>query len=320
MDHEQLDNQADQADDQALLLALEVALLREAALLGQQDQDDTVTDDMSALPNALTEAERTYARQLKAAHAADNDSDTLLTDFQYAHHAVVDSHLPLPQALQKVIGLQRFRQQYNLQDTVEEGLQYLDSFMTQQAEFVLHLDVCEGGSFEAVRALDIARLNPAAAMKLDARGVDYHWKQFVCGEYYMHTACSPYLASIRQGIFEIADLDQLGSHNFSMEFEYRRHGELIGYYPLKFKTIMAYNTGYLANVSWNLMKPFLTENAKKSIQLGCQVVEAPDANDSRRRLAEFYLQPSPQLAQASILHRTQTMLQIRYRNEQDFRL
>ena len=82
---------------------------------------------------------------------------------------------------------------------------------------------------------------------------------------------------------------------------------------------MAYNTGYLANVGWNLMKPMMTDNVKQSIQLGCQVVE-PDGSVSNRRLCEFYLQPNIDIAQRSILARAKTMLQIRYHHEQQFQL
>lgn len=311
-------------DESTLLSELEAALIREAELLQQQNNRNNANNVIMNQnnpprpnPQALSEDERDYALRLKSAVEASPEIPNL-NDLQYAHHALVDTE-SVEVALHKISSLQTFRKTYGINDTVEQGLHCLRAFMAQQSAFVLHVDVNEQ-THEAIRVLDVARLNPRAAMKpCPLRGVDHHWKEFVCGLYYCHTACSPYLSSIRQGVFEIADLHSLGSHNFSMEFEYRRHGELLDYFPLRVKTIMAYNTGYFANVAWNLMKPLMNENVKKRVQLGCQVLEE-DGSVSPRRLCEFYLQPSNEIAQESVLARARTLLQIRYQNEREFRL
>ncbi|CAB9504383.1 expressed unknown protein [Seminavis robusta] len=240
-----------------------------------------------------------------------------LNDFQYAHYALVDD-ANTDAAVEKIRNLQEFRRRYHLNDTVEQGMQYLQAFMTQQPGFVLHLD-CSAGTYETIRVLDVSKLNPSAALVVGTGGdLDYNWRQLVCGLYYMHTACSPYLASIRQGVFEIADLDGVGAHHLNMEFEYRRHGELVGCYPIKFKNIMAYNTGYFANVGWNLMKHLMNDNVRSSIQLGCQIMDG--AAGGNRKLSDFYLQPSLEEAQRAVLDRARILLTIRYHNEQTFQL
>ena len=59
----------------------------------------------------------------------------------------------LDMAVEKAIGMQHFRQQYGINDTVEQGVSYINALMRQQPGILLHVDVSEG-SCEGIHVLD----------------------------------------------------------------------------------------------------------------------------------------------------------------------
>ena len=87
---------------------------------------------------ALTGQEIQWVQEIKEAVVASPDLNEL-SDFEYAQHALVTKG-DVEDALRRIQGLKDFREEYQIHDTLEEGMELLHSFSKQHPWFVLDVE------------------------------------------------------------------------------------------------------------------------------------------------------------------------------------
>lgn len=265
----------------------------------------------------LTSVERNWALRLREAVEQLDDLQNL-TDMEYAQYAIITQG-DIPKALTKLYGFQVFREEYGVDNSVEQAIEVLAEHFRQQPGYLLHLDV-DPATNEPCVVMDNSAFYPSRTMQL-ARGRhhDFNWRVNLVRTYYEYYAATCSFSAIRQGIFLIIDCDGVGSENFNLEYATRFHMELWDQLALKFKHILCYNTTTVANVGWNLLRRLLDQNMKETLQLGCQLAEVEGA-PTPERLSELYLQPSLEVAQHKCLTCIAKLVRTRNRNQALFRL
>ena len=286
-------------------MEVEQDLLNRVLAANMMIQDDTMT---------ISPQERQWAMEIKQAV---NESEDLkpLTDFDYVQYAMVTLG-NTQEALFRIAGMQAFREEYGIDNSVEQAVDHLDRAMQMLPGFILHLDNCPHTN-EAIMVWDASVCYPQRILSINPdHGPDHNWKTYVVAHYYMTLASQPTLFSVRDGLTLLIDCGQVGWENVSMDFQRRMNDELRGFYPLKWKRILAYNTAVIANVGWSLFKQFMSPHMRESLKLGCQVA----GSQSETRLCQLFLQPSLEGAKDNILGRFRTLLLLRHQKAMRFRL
>jgi len=289
----------------------------------------------------LTPAERSWALELKQSILHPNNDnndqhdvlDPLSSDFEYAQWAIITQG-DRASALRRIAKMQAFYKNYKVDNTIAQAVYYIKALMEQQPGFILNLNV-DLARQESINAFDCGKFNPDVAMGFSARsnaesasssslygggGVRDHWQICMCAIYYLKYSCQPSFAVIRNGFLELIDFGDVEWHNFSLEAQERLFGEMLGDYPMLERHLLAYNTGYIANVGFGLAKKILPKSMLDSIQLGCRVIENDESRNPTKRLCEFYLQPNLGTAQLNLLERAKILMAMRQHNEAIFRL
>lgn len=279
-------------------------------------------DPMSHPCMIITSEERQWALAIK--HAVDNDEDIMvLTDFDYMQYAIVCGD-DVDDALQRIRGLQVFRQEYNIGDTFEEGVHFLGALLQQQPGMLLsidkartsaklpdevegEIDVDAHSNFWMI--FDFARINPPAMnLPADKRNV-------LAALYYAHHATQPNPNYIRNGILFIAECDSMTWDNISLDFLGPLWGEMKRYYPIRFKEVSWLRAATAATIMFNLCKPFMPPHIRRMVNMGCEF-QAFDG-----RLDELFMaQSTMEEYNHMILSKASGHLQERFHNSQHFRL
>lgn len=308
---EAMEDESDYGEDEDAVNALPQAFQQQM----EQHEDEP---DPSML---ITEEEQDWALELKRAVTASRDSfpsTPLISDMEYAQHAIV-ARGNTQEALQRIIRQQHFYSEYGIDNTSEQAVHYLRELMKQQPGYILHLDYVSSTQ-ESLIVTDPANYYPKRSMEsTPEHSADYNWRVYAVGFYYLHHTVQPSLASIRQGLIAIQECQGFGWDNFRMEGSSRIFAEVFASLPLKYKSILAYNTHSVVNSVANLVKPFMTRSQRESLHLGCTIVE-PDGASSNMRLSELFLQPTLEAAQEVLLQRVARLSTTRFCNETTFRL
>ena len=185
-----------------------------------------------------------------------------LTAMQYAQHAVI-AQGNVHQAMQRIHGMQHFQQLYEIDDTVEQGVQAVQALLEQQPGYILDVD-SNPRDHESTLVMDMRAFHPAKALQqhtptashcTTSKNLHHNWSVLVRGHYYLNRACQPTLASVRQGLVMVLDCDGMEwDKNVNTELDLQLHAELGAHYPRKFQKIQAYNTASVANVWFGLCK------------------------------------------------------------------
>lgn len=287
----------------------------------QTDHEETAVlhdhgeEDSSLL---ITEEEHAFALQIRRAVEEDEELRPL-TDFEYAQYAIVTKG-NLQEALSRIHGMQAFRDEYGINNSVQQCHEAYVEHFRQFPGYVLHFDIDESTQ-EPIVVLDLGRFKPNKTMEHTdpSKHPDFNWRVEVTRSYYQTFFLAPSLAAIRQGVFSIIDCQDIGWDNFTIEYSQRYHSELWGHQPLKFKNLLCYNTGSVANICWSMIKHLMNANMRETLQLGCQLVEM-DGAQNPQRLSELYLQPNMQHAHEKMMHKMAELVELRNQNEQKFRL
>lgn len=268
----------------------------------------------------ITDTELGWALALKIA-VTENDELDNLCDMEYAHHAII-AQGNLQEALTRVERMQIFRQHYKVDNSLEQGLYFIQELMKQQPGFLMNIDI-DLVRQESLNVFDCGCFQPNVALDTTASpeiGIRDNWKIFACAAYYVKYTSQPTLAVIRNGLLELADFGEYGWKNFSTETNQRLMDEVISYYPMKWNGLLMYNTVPAANVIMSMCKPLMGDSMRNALRLGCQFVESDGSHNCNRRLREFYLQPNQEEAEANLLERARLLLSTRCHNETTFRL
>ncbi|CAB9520487.1 expressed unknown protein [Seminavis robusta] len=278
-------------------------------------------DDQDNGTMTLTQEEHGWACQLKqkvmetTCTASDDDQSpplTPLTDMEIAQYALVSGG-DVPNAMKRIQAMQAFRSTYGIHHSPEQGVEAIGTFLEQQAGLILCFDV-DTVTWDGIRVVDVGALNPAAAVASEDT-----WRIFIRGDYYLYYTCQPTLATIRRGNHTMMDFSEFSWKQWNMELQYRFCAEMFAQYPIKFRQLLCFNTGTVANVCWSLVRRLYPTSLTNVLELGCEV-PCQFGDDFPKPLAHQYLQPSLQEAYCRQLLRAKDLLSLRAKNEQLFRL
>lgn len=253
----------------------------------------------------LTSEELEWTLTLKSAVVEDAELKDL-SDFEYAQHAIT-SRGDTNKALIKVVGLQQFREEYNVLDTLEEGMRGLEAFQKQQPWFVLDVEYePQFGHFVCV--YDYGVVNHKAASKMPG-----DFRIYIVGLYYIFQLLQANIGSIREGLVHIVECEGVTWENFNVDFSRNQWHHMIEFYPIINKEISWLHTSILGNMMHAFFKSLQKEVADV-IRVGCQF-EAYDG-----RLDEVFKMPSPEIAEARLMSRYETFLAARLHNQSEYSL
>ena len=285
-------------------------LLAQSELLHQEDPS------MIVLPD-----EREWAFSIKRAV---NEADHLdpLADFEYVQYAIITQG-DVAGALDRIEGMQTFKREYNIDNSVEQGIEHLRLDMELISPgFLLHLDTCPETNGPII-VCDYSDFDPKFIRSAcPDRGPDYYWRTYVVTSYYKVYTCQPTFASIREGLVLLVDCAEVEWTNLSIDFETQMTEELRRFYPLKYKKVLAYNTHLIANLGWSLFKKFMSPSMRETLKVGCKII-GPVSNvetETPTRLHELFMQPSKEVVQNNLLQRARDLLTIRTENTRKFKL
>lgn len=268
----------------------------------------------------LDDQERRWAIQLKQLVESSLDVKNA-SDMEYAQQAIV-AHGDTSLALQRMQGLQRFRDAYQINDTPDQGLYYIREFIRLQPAALLHTDICPLTG-EGVLAWDSGSFDPQVALQSSFKStalVDQNWKVHVCALYYLLQIMAPSFESIREGVFLLLDAVNMTWENISTDACFRLQEELLWYYPFAIKSIMEYNSNSASSIFWGLAKSSMPKKWMSALQVGCQVECSTGCTKPPKTLTELYLQPSQEVANYYTLQRVKQLLETRADNETSFHL
>lgn len=278
--------------------------------LGGDVLDHNVLEAEEEQPPAelwLSPLEHSWAVQLKEFVEAESTIKPL-TDYEYAEHAII-AEGNLEQAIRRIKGMQTFREVYQPQDTVEEAVHYFREYCRQQPGNIISFDVQDTGT--CICACHLAVFDPSKAL-----ATEQSWKTYMVGEYYWWKAQQPTLRSVRQGSIQLMECEGVGWHNIDLTFEKRWNEEIADHIPAKLKHIMMYNPNLVMNLAWSLVKPFMREEHRKGICMGCVF----DQENPEATLMDMFCQPTPQAAAQRALENGKKYIAIRYQKCRTFRL
>ncbi|CAB9513273.1 expressed unknown protein [Seminavis robusta] len=139
----------------------------------------------------LTSQEREWARAIKTAIESCPDLDKL-SDFEYCQLAIVDKG-DVAASVDRATSLQGFRQEYDIQNTLEDALVALRNHVLLMPQSILSFCYSEAiGGYTLIADMGCCDLQLLKTEK--------GWKTHVAGLYYMLHAMSPDFQSIRTGI------------------------------------------------------------------------------------------------------------------------
>ncbi|CAB9500517.1 expressed unknown protein [Seminavis robusta] len=244
----------------------------------------------------LTDQERQWARAIKTAIESCPDLDKL-SDFEYCQLAIIDQ-ADVGAAVDRAICLKGFRQEYNIQNTLEDALVALRSVVSLMPQLFLSFTYnhCNGGY----------------AMIADMRGFDLQvlktekgWKCFVAGLYYILHAMGPDFHSIRTGITHVYECDRFSlASNMDFKISKKICTEVYCLYPFTMEQVNCFHSGLCFNMLISSCRAVLPKSVGSNIHIGCIF---PDG-----RLSQFYNTPDPQTAMEKTILQMQESVRRRY--------
>ena len=261
----------------------------------------------------ISDEEANWARELKRAVEAPDSGLKPLSDLEYAQYAMV-SEGDVGDALERIKVMAVLRESYNVEDTVEQGVAALDRLSEILPGFLIHVDVSEdtGTSFLVII---VKNFDPA-----QVGSSERNWGTFMTALYYCMLSQQPTVRSIREGCYEMVDVQDMGWNNFDMNVEARWFREFTHYIPIRYKSILMYNTNTLFHIAYSMVKPFMRQSQKDMVKFGCSFDWESHPSNTQCTLSDMYLQPSYEVAMERLLDRVAHLLAMRFQNNASFAL
>ena len=267
-----------------------------------------------------------WALDIKQAVQDDPDLNEL-SDYDYSVYALVTKG-DLENALYRIQGLQHFREEYKIHDTVEEGMELIKAFCKQQPWVILDLayfpisvvrnvqtaeeevgptanQTLMDGYF--ILVMDYAAWNPKALK------TEEDWRIFLGGMYYICKAARSDLHSVRKGLISLVETLGMSWKNFSVDMFSRAWYHMYDYLPQQYQHIYWVHSSVMANITHSLLKTLSKELGRK-VQLGRSLGEC------HSRLDTLYKVPSADQAQDKLLQTFEKYLHVGESNQGSFSL
>lgn len=273
---------------------------------GNQDLSASILNTIFTHVNVrmlISNREKQQALAIKAAVNASEDIAPI-SDMMCAQFALIDGD-DVQSAVNRARHLQIFRDQYKIQDTLDEGAEISRAFLKHHEGHILSI-AYNNPMGNYVIIYDQANFNQSV-LNTDKTG----WPVFLAYGWYLYHAMSPDLHSIRQGIVLIAECEGMDWMKTDMSTMSRVWEELLVAYPVGFRELKLFHTGTIANMTFALLKKILPARIHKKYNLGCQF---------EGRLDAYYRIPTPEAADARVQAELESNLKKRYENERTFRL
>lgn len=251
----------------------------------------------------LSSEERRRALAIKAVVGSAEDLEDL-PDLQYVQFALAFPDSNLEVALDRVRGLQAFRHEYKISDTFEEGMDLVSSFTQQHPNCLLSFAYDDESE-------NYGLIYDRSRMDHQVLQADSNWRVFLGTAYYIFNSLCPDHHSMRRGIFLIAECEGTQSGRMSVDALQQCWYHFLYHLPIYYHSIRFFHTNTVANLSYQLMKPFMRDDVRNRITMGCQF----GAN-----LSSLYLLPTPEVATQRALERFAGFMKTRYDNQTSYSL
>lgn len=234
------------------------------------------------------------------------------SDYDYAQQALtctadLEDEDATKALMQRMYKLQYFREDYKIQDTVEEGVRMIQRLMEMMPGYLLSVDfAARYGSYIAV--FDRAAFQPAKlATPEDMR-------TFLGAYYYIFQCLSTNSKAIRSGVVFITECQDMKEENFDLQVEEKFLSHLFGHYPFRHKECLWLNTPSVANIAYGLMKSLVPGDFRANWRMGCKL----DGFDGR--IDSLFKMPTLAIAQEQLLSKIESFLTERGQNAGGFEL
>ena len=263
----------------------------------------------------LSEEERNRALDIKQA-VEDCHYVTNISDFECAKLAICccssspnndNNNKSMDQILDIVHKLECFRNQYRLDDTLEDAMTTLEQFHYYQPGLLLDVSYIPSEQCYTSSS-DMAKMNFTNLQTED------QWRAFQGGCYYWITSMESDFTSIRNGIIVLNECEGMSMLNFNIRAQERAINELWSYYPAKHQESVWLNAPVAATMFYGFVKSIINNELLQSWKLDGPL----DGYDGR--LDTLFLMPTLELSQQALLHRMEGFLRQRYDNIQSFSL
>lgn len=234
------------------------------------------------------------------------------SEYDYAQQAIVctadltDAE-STKQLMERLYKLQCFREEYKIQDTVEEGVRMIQRLMEMMPGYLLSVDfAARYGSYIAV--FDRAAFQPSKlALPEDMR-------TFLGAQYYIFQCLSTNLKAVRSGVVFITECQGMTSSNWNMQVEEEFISHLFGHYPFIHKECLWLNTPTVANIAHGLVKSMMPGDFVANWRMGCKL------DGFEGRIDSLFKMPTLAIAQEQLLLKMEGFLAERGRNAGGFEL
>lgn len=253
--------------------------------------------------------EMTRALEIKAA-AANRPDLKALSDFEYVHYAICTAGESMEEVMCRMEMMQAFRDEYGINDTVEQAIQMMDQLTrVDQPGFLVSLEYLPSSqNFLSVTAW--SNLQPGRCQ------TDEQWRVFIGCMYYKYQAKFNQFLSIRNGSTSMVEcMDTTMEKNFDIRFYERFMHELFRFYPVHPKEMFFINSNSGVNFVMGMWQKWMRPGLRSSVQLGHQIKGLEG-----QRVDVLYKTPTEEIARQQLLSRVANFLTNRYRHEQTFRL
>ena len=257
----------------------------------------------------LSQEEIDRALEIKVAICSDPNLNNL-TDYEYVQYALSlpASEEPISTVLEYAYAMQSFREEYRIQDTLEEGVELFREHLNQHPGFFLAVEyVPNPGNFIAID--DVVAFDPAVLCGYKERRIG------MGGFYYKFQCVSSTFQAIRSGVAIMVECDGCGMKNFDARVNEQFMVEFFRCYPKRHKEVLFLNSPTIINMAYSLWKKYMNNNMKDAFRLGYQI-EGMEG----QRIDSLFKTPSPEIARQHMLQKVEQYLKLRYHNQKNFSL
>lgn len=290
-------------------MEVESAADRNRELLARPNPDEL---SMLLYPHEIDKAQQ-IKKAVKRQSEIGDDSDIHsglkpLSDYEYVQYAICTEGETIDQIVQRVTMMQAFREEYNINDTVEEFADLLEQVQDIQPGWLLTVDYLPDTQ-NFCYALAWSCLFPGRYK------THKHFRIHFGSMYYIHQVLFSNFCAIRQGYVAIGECTDCTLVNCDFGFFDKFNQEIFRWYPSHAKEMVLMNSPGCVNIVMALCQKFLTPNTKNSISFGVQI-----QGMEGQRIDPLYQSPTPEIARQNMMTRVKSFLSERYKHERQFTL
>lgn len=230
-------------------------------------------------------------------------SDYWCAQLAIAREGILDEHLE--KLLDMAKGIETFKREFNIRDTLEEGCRALQELVELVPTLLLYY------GFDRIQGTCTCALDVNGVDATNINSTPRNYDAFMVGLYYLHHAFSYDMETLRKGLVSQVDcgnVDWGKKSNFKIVKQV--FAVLLSQYPV---TIIAshVNTGVIFNLLFGIAKKVLPKKKMHIIR---------DCCTSDISLSDFFMLPTVEATNARLVSALQESLKIRYQNEKRFSL